>query len=116
MFRSIDILDKKEYNYLYKVGKIVQAPNRILYLMRMTLTLQKSLSEGNIEHRPPCLPMFECYNRMFRRFIPKGKSIDDYSADDISTRSNIILLANRYFSVNYCNFRKNFLKIFLFGF
>ena len=25
----------------------------------------------------------ECHNRMFRRFIPKGKSIDDYSADDI---------------------------------
>lgn len=42
--RSIDILDKKEYNYLYKVGKIVQAPNRILYLMRMTLSLQKPLS------------------------------------------------------------------------
>ncbi len=25
----------------------------------------------------------ECHNRMFRRFIPKGKSIDNYSADDI---------------------------------
>ena len=25
----------------------------------------------------------ECHNRMFRRFIPKGKSIDDYTADDI---------------------------------
>ncbi len=25
----------------------------------------------------------ECHNRMFRRFIPKGKSIEDYSADDI---------------------------------
>ena len=25
----------------------------------------------------------ECHNRMLRRFIPKGKSIDDYSADDI---------------------------------
>ncbi|SCY82690.1 hypothetical protein SAMN02910441_02489, partial [Ruminococcus sp. YE282] len=25
----------------------------------------------------------ECHNKMLRRFIPKGKSIDDYSADDI---------------------------------
>ena len=25
----------------------------------------------------------ECQNKMLRRFIPKGKSIDDYSADDI---------------------------------
>ena len=25
----------------------------------------------------------ECHNRMLRRFIPKGKSISDYSADDI---------------------------------
>ena len=25
----------------------------------------------------------ECHNRMLRRFIPKGKSINDYSADDI---------------------------------
>ncbi|MCC8072852.1 MAG: IS30 family transposase [Clostridiales bacterium] len=25
----------------------------------------------------------ECHNRMLRRFIPKGKSIDDYSAEDI---------------------------------
>ena len=25
----------------------------------------------------------ECHNRMLRRFIPKGKSIEDYSADDI---------------------------------
>ena len=25
----------------------------------------------------------ECHNRMFRRFIPKGKSIEDYPADDI---------------------------------
>ena len=25
----------------------------------------------------------ECHNRMLRRFIPKGKSIDNYSADDI---------------------------------
>lgn len=25
----------------------------------------------------------ECHNRMLRRFIPKGKSIADYNADDI---------------------------------
>lgn len=25
----------------------------------------------------------ECHNKMLRRFIPKGKSIDDYSTDDI---------------------------------
>lgn len=25
----------------------------------------------------------ECHNRMLRRFIPKGKSISDYSADEI---------------------------------
>lgn len=25
----------------------------------------------------------ECHNKMLRRFIPKGKSINDYSADDI---------------------------------
>ena len=25
----------------------------------------------------------ECHNKMLRRFIPKGKSIDDYAADDI---------------------------------
>ena len=25
----------------------------------------------------------ECHNKMLRRFIPKGKSIEDYSADDI---------------------------------
>ena len=25
----------------------------------------------------------ECHNRMLRRFIPKGKSINDYSADDL---------------------------------
>ena len=25
----------------------------------------------------------ECHNRMLRRFIPKGKSIYDYTADDI---------------------------------
>ena len=27
----------------------------------------------------------ECHNKMLRRFIPKGKNIDDYSADDILT-------------------------------
>ena len=25
----------------------------------------------------------ECHNRMLRRFIPKGKSISDYTADEI---------------------------------
>ena len=32
----------------------------------------------------------ECHNRMLRRFIPKGKSIDDYSADDIMFFADII--------------------------
>ena len=32
----------------------------------------------------------ECHNRMLRRFIPKGKSIDDYSADDIMFFADVI--------------------------
>lgn len=32
----------------------------------------------------------ECHNRMLRRFIPKGKSINDYSADDILILADII--------------------------
>ena len=32
----------------------------------------------------------ECHNKMLRRFIPKGKSIDDYSADDILYFADII--------------------------
>ena len=31
----------------------------------------------------------ECHNKMLRRFIPKGKSIDDYSADDIPKGKSI---------------------------
>ena len=32
----------------------------------------------------------ECHNRMLRRFIPKGKSIDDYLADDIMFFADVI--------------------------
>ncbi|WP_295056947.1 IS30 family transposase [Ruminococcus sp.] len=32
----------------------------------------------------------ECHNKMLRRFIPKGKAISDYSADDILFFSDII--------------------------
>ena len=32
----------------------------------------------------------ECHNRMLRRFIPKGKSMDDYSADDIMFFADVI--------------------------
>lgn len=32
----------------------------------------------------------ECHNKMLRRFIPKGKSIDDYSAEDILFFSDTI--------------------------
>lgn len=32
----------------------------------------------------------ECHNKMLRRFIPKGKSIDDYSAEDILFLSDAI--------------------------
>ena len=32
----------------------------------------------------------ECHNKMLRRFIPKGKSINDYSADDILFFADII--------------------------
>ena len=32
----------------------------------------------------------ECHNRMLRRFIPKGKSIDDYSADEIMIFADIM--------------------------
>ncbi len=32
----------------------------------------------------------ECHNRMLRRFIPKGKSIDDYTADEIMIFADII--------------------------
>ena len=32
----------------------------------------------------------ECHNRMLRRFIPKGKSINDYTADDIMIFADII--------------------------
>jgi IS30 family transposase len=32
----------------------------------------------------------ECHNRMLRRFIPKGKSINDYSADEIMIFADII--------------------------
>lgn len=32
----------------------------------------------------------ECHNRMLRRFIPKGRSINDYSADDILIFGDII--------------------------
>ena len=32
----------------------------------------------------------ECHNRMLRRFIPKGKSIDDYSADEILIFADIM--------------------------
>ena len=32
----------------------------------------------------------ECHNRMLRRFIPKGKSIDDYTADEIMMFADII--------------------------
>lgn len=32
----------------------------------------------------------ECHNRMLRRFISKGKSIDDYSADDIMFFADVI--------------------------
>ena len=32
----------------------------------------------------------ECHNRMLRRFIPKGQSIDDYSADEIMIFADIM--------------------------
>ena len=32
----------------------------------------------------------ECHNRMLRRFIPKGKSIDDYTADEIMIFADFI--------------------------
>ena len=32
----------------------------------------------------------ECHNRMLRRFIPKGKSIDDYTADEVMIFADII--------------------------
>jgi len=32
----------------------------------------------------------ECHNKMLRQFIPKGKSIDDYSAEDILFFSDVI--------------------------
>ena len=32
----------------------------------------------------------ECHNRMLRRFIPKGQSVDDYSADEIMIFADII--------------------------
>ncbi len=32
----------------------------------------------------------ECHNRLLRRFIPKGKSIDDYTADEIMIFADII--------------------------
>lgn len=32
----------------------------------------------------------ECHNKMLRWFIPKGKSIDDYSAEDILFFSDVI--------------------------
>ena len=32
----------------------------------------------------------ECHNKMLRRFIPKGKSINDYSADDICYFADVI--------------------------
>ena len=32
----------------------------------------------------------ECHNRMLRRFIPKGKSVDDYTADEIMIFADII--------------------------
>ena len=32
----------------------------------------------------------ECHNRMLRRFIPKEKSIDDYTADEIMIFADII--------------------------
>lgn len=32
----------------------------------------------------------ECHNRMLRRFIPKGRSIDDYTADEIMIFADII--------------------------
>ena len=32
----------------------------------------------------------ECHNRMLRRLIPKGKSIDDYSADEIMIFADIM--------------------------
>ncbi len=32
----------------------------------------------------------ECHNKMLRRFIPKGKSISDYSADDILLFADLI--------------------------
>ena len=32
----------------------------------------------------------ECHNKMLRRFIPKRKSIDDYSAEDILFFSDVI--------------------------
>lgn len=32
----------------------------------------------------------ECHNRMLRRFIPKGKSIEDYTADEIMIFADII--------------------------
>ena len=32
----------------------------------------------------------ECHNRMLRRFIPKGQSIDDYSADEILIFADIM--------------------------
>ena len=37
----------------------------------------------------------ECHNRMLRRFIPKGKSIDDYSADDIMFFADVINTLSR---------------------
>ena len=32
----------------------------------------------------------ECHNRMLRRFIPKGKSIENYTADEIMIFADII--------------------------
>ena len=32
----------------------------------------------------------ECHNRMLRRFLPKGKSIDDYTADEIMIFADLI--------------------------
>ena len=37
----------------------------------------------------------ECHNRMLRRFIPKGKSIDDYSADEIMIFADIMNALSR---------------------
>ena len=91
------------FEYLLKLLKIVRAGDTIVFdsVSRMSrnaetgFQIYQELYDKGVELVFLKYSSFEkgtneCHNRMLRRFVPKGKSISDYSQEDIAYFADII--------------------------